>query len=371
MKLEGAKANEVTAVTVRSYPTSTHVQGALNKQDTSLPTPYVPMREATYDGVKYWEANLRPGTLQANNSFKVAKAEGDPVRVTLDADVPITAGQVHTINISVNPVVPENAEVITDATGEISDEGDYVVRGSFGSSITITGGSPDIYLDNVNMDFSHNKEIISPISITNGASPIIHVVGNNSITACDNTSVRMAGIYVDSQSSVTICGNGTDDVLTVTGGTDGAAIGGYSSDLITDYACGEITISNVTVYAYIIASCVSKFPPAIGSTGEVCGKITITDAIVHAHGFGFGNNNSPAIGAYASVPEITISGSEIYAYRGGYNADYIGQGSASYGYQGGQIQGDITNSIVYKYLYQVMDNISTSEGVVEFDENGR
>ena len=84
VKLEGAKANEVTAVTVRSYPTSTHVQGTLNKQDTSLPTPYVPMREATYDGVKYWEANLRPGTLQANNSFEVAKAEGDPVRVTLD-----------------------------------------------------------------------------------------------------------------------------------------------------------------------------------------------------------------------------------------------------------------------------------------------
>ena len=130
VKLEGTKADEVTAVTVRSYPTSTHSHGTLDSQDRSLTPQYVSMREATYDGVKYWEANLRPGTLQANNSFEVAKAEGAPVRVTLDADVPITAGQVHTINISVNPVVPEDAEVITDATGEISDEGDILTMRS-------------------------------------------------------------------------------------------------------------------------------------------------------------------------------------------------------------------------------------------------
>ena len=375
VKLEGTKADEVTAVTVRSYPTSTHSHGTLDSQDRSLTPQYVSMREATYDGVKYWEANLRPGTLQANNSFEVAKAEGAPVRVTLDADVPITAGQVHTINISVNPVVPEDAEVITDATGEISDEGDYVVRGSFGNSITITGGSPDIYLDNANIDLSRNYQIINPISITNGASPIIHVVGNNSITACDYTNVRMAGIYVDSQSSVTICGNGTDDVLTVTGGSDGAAIGGYSSDYTTDYACGDIAISNVTVYAYAVYACVNKYPPAIGSTGDAtCGSITITDAIVHAHSHGINDYSAPAIGAFSYVPEITISGSEIYAYRGTTGnasyADYIGQGGKSSGYQGGQIQGTIKNTTVHKYLYQMRDYISTPEGVVEFDENG-
>ena len=131
VKLEGTKANEVTAVTVRSYPTSTHVQGTLNKQDTSLPTPYVPMREATYDGVEYWEANLRPGYLEADNTFEVAKEGGTPVRVRLENDVSITAGQVHTINISVNPVVPEDATDITNVTGDINDKGDYVVRNNY------------------------------------------------------------------------------------------------------------------------------------------------------------------------------------------------------------------------------------------------
>ena len=138
VKLEGTKANEVTAVTVRSYPTSTHVQGTLNKQDTSRPTPYVPMREATYDGVKYWEANLRPGYLEADNTFEVAKEGGTPVRVRLENDVSITAGQVHTINISVNPVVPEDATDITNVTGEISDKGDYVVSGERNTTINIT-----------------------------------------------------------------------------------------------------------------------------------------------------------------------------------------------------------------------------------------
>ena len=35
VKLEGTKANEVTAVTVRSYPTSTHSHGTLDSQDRS------------------------------------------------------------------------------------------------------------------------------------------------------------------------------------------------------------------------------------------------------------------------------------------------------------------------------------------------
>ena len=199
------------------------------------------------------------------------------------------------------------------------------------------------------------------------------MVGNNSITASEYTNVRMAGIYVDSQSSVTICGNGTDDVLTVIGGSDGAAIGGYCSSG-TDYACGNITINNVTVYAYVSSAPVASYPPAIGSTGDACGKITITDAIVHARSYGISTYSAPAIGAISYVPDITISDSEIYAYRGTSSnvsyADYIGRGGNSYEYQGGQIQGTINNTTVHKYLYQVRDNISTPEGVVVFDENG-
>ena len=114
VKLEGTKANEVTAVTVRSYPTSTHSHGTLDSQDRSLTPQYVPMREATYNGVKYWEANLREGYLDANNSFQVANADGVRVQVK-QGKVNIEAGHVHTIKIDVGEAQP--------VEGEISDDG--------------------------------------------------------------------------------------------------------------------------------------------------------------------------------------------------------------------------------------------------------
>ena len=51
VKLEGAKANEVTAVTVRSYPKATHNQGTnVTKEGDAA---YYPMRKAIYDGENY------------------------------------------------------------------------------------------------------------------------------------------------------------------------------------------------------------------------------------------------------------------------------------------------------------------------------
>lgn len=354
VKLEGAKAGYVTSVSVKSRTSCTVTEGNVT---AGTDEGYIAMRPATYNGQAYWEANVVPGV-----EIKDFRLNGN-VDCQLTQTVMPQAGHVHEVNINVNDNIPNDATLMTADNCKDINSGKYVVKGTFNNSITITGGSPDIYLDNVNMDFSRNGQIINPISITNGANPIIHVVGSNNITAYSYNNLRMAGIYVDDKSSVTICGNGTDDVLTVTGGSDGAAIGGYRSSGI-DYACGNITINNVTVYAYALFYAVVSYPPAIGSTGDACGKITITDAIVHAQGA----DEAPAIGAESSVPEITIKKSEIHAYRGS-NADYIGR-VGDYKYQGGQIQGDITSSTVYKYLYDGLYDTSTPEGVVVFDENG-
>ena len=98
--LEGDKANEVQAVTVRSSLRSINDHGTLGAATGGDPI-YVPMMEATYNGQRCWEASLRPGWLEPANTFEVSKAEGDPVRVTLDDRVTINAGQVHTITIGV------------------------------------------------------------------------------------------------------------------------------------------------------------------------------------------------------------------------------------------------------------------------------
>ena len=75
MKLEGDKANEVQAVTVRSYPKATHNQGTYVTKEGDAA--YYPMRKAIYDGENYWEANLLDGYLKADDTFRVSKDGSD------------------------------------------------------------------------------------------------------------------------------------------------------------------------------------------------------------------------------------------------------------------------------------------------------
>lgn len=279
----------------------------------------------------------------------------------------------------------------------INDDECYVFSGSGSYGIKVTGGIPDINLENAQISVSSghaidiqggNPEIYlenAQISVESGnaidiqgGNPTIHVRGENTIGTGSSLTNYAAGIYVAQGSSVTIEGSGTSDVLRVTGGADGAAIGGYSTDENSHNPCGDITINNVTLYAYPSSSHMSNLPIGIGNNGTAaCGKIEITDAIVHAWGYGAPNECTPAIGAYSGVPQIVISGSTIHAHRGSYNnycfADYIGQAGHRYGYQGGQIQcgsGSITGSTVYKYSYNVLTGSSSSDGSVVYDANG-
>lgn len=254
----------------------------------------------------------------------------------------------------------------------INDDECYVFSGSGSYGIKVTGGIPDINLEDAQISVASGNAI----DIT-GGNPTIHVRGENTI-GIGSSDNYAAGIYVAQGSSVTIEGSGTSDVLRVTGGTDGAAIGGYSTVVNSHNPCGDITINNVTLYAYASYDYMFNLPIGIGSTGTAaCGKIEITDAIVHAWGNASPVECTPAIGAYSSVPQIVISGSTIHAHRGSFDnscfADYIGQGGDRYGYQGGQIQcgsGSITGSTVYKYSYDLTTGSSSSDGSVVYDANG-
>lgn len=254
----------------------------------------------------------------------------------------------------------------------INDDECYVFSGSGSYGIKVTGGIPDINLEDAQISVASGNAI----DIT-GGNPTIHVRGENTI-GIGSSDNYAAGIYVAQGSSVTIEGSGTSDVLRVTGGTDGAAIGGYSTDVNSHNPCGDITINNVTLYAYASYDYMFNLPIGIGNNGTAaCGKIEITDAIVHAWGSGSPGDSTPAIGAYSSVPQIVISGSTIHAHRGSWGnycfADYIGQGGDRYGYQGGQIQcgsGSITGSTVYKYSYDLTTGSSSSDGSVVYDANG-
>lgn len=214
-------------------------------------------------------------------------------------------------------IIPGDAVKITpENCSDISGDGNYVVSGEFNNQITITGGSPTIYLNGANINVSDGPAI----SIT-GGTPTIHVIGEgNSVSSGNNT-----GIAVSGGATVVIEGHSTADVLTANGGssdsdvyeTAGAGIGSP----VGSTQSGNIIIRNVTVYATGGTVTNAGGGAGIGSsTNGSCGDIVIENASIDATGgymaaaIGMGcnswSNSLPPIGA------ITITNSYIKANAG-------------------------------------------------------
>ena len=359
--LSGTQASLVQSVEIYGYTTCTNSEGAPVTDGSTKD--WLKMKKQTYGNTECWEANVVPGDITLTDFIRI---NGQTATVNDGFPTTLLAAKMYTIGLTVGEPL---TEITADNCNNISGDGNYRVSGSFEHTITITDGSPNIYLEDAQISVSGGNAI----DIT-GGNPTIHVMGENTIETGNSLSNYAAGIYVAQGNSVTIEGSGTSDVLRVTGGADGAAIGGYSPALNSHNPCGDITIHNVTLYAHASNAYLNNLPIGIGSTGTAaCGKIEITDAIVHARGYSSLNESTPAIGAYSSVPQIVISGSTIHAHRGAYNnscfADYIGRGGNTIEYQGGQIQcgsGSITGSTVYKYSYDVLTGSSSSDGSVTY-----
>ena len=349
---------QVRDISIWNVPTICYIEeGKITGQDNST-TGIIPMLSVEREGIgACWEASVGP-------DVEIKYFSLDGMNCELTSPVTTQAGALHTITWTVNN---EETTIIDLSNSDytINDDGIYYFSGTASHAIRVTGGKPNIYLEDAQISVSSGNAID-----IQGGSPTIHVRGENTIGTGGSLSNYAAGIYVAQGSSVTIEGSGTSDVLRVTGGADGAAIGGYSPALNSHNPCGDITIHNVTLYAYASNAYLNNLPIGIGSTGTAaCGKIEITDAIVHARGYSSLNESTPAIGAYSGVPKIVISGSTIHAHRGSYGttsfADYIGRGGNTIEYQGGQIQcgsGSITGSTVYKYSYNVLAGSSSDDG---------
>lgn len=318
--LEGDKANEVQTVTVRSHLTSPNNQGDLGSL-TSTENKYVPMMEATYNGQRCWEANLRPGWLEPANTFEVAKAEGDPVRVTLDDKVTINAGQVHTITINVEQA-PKEIDLDTYEGPTLSVSGKTILKGDGKTpkdlKITIEADAK-VTLENV---------ILTPSAIGNAITcngdATITLVGNNNLTAKSDGNVETygSGIYVKS-GTLTINGDGNLNISREYAsdyGSVGAGIGaGSGANILIE--SGNIQIGDVPDDG-------SSSGAGIGSTAqENCGNITIKGGIIR---IGKPSWWSACIGSAnnRSCGDITISGeSTVITFTKGLHAPWgIGNG---------------------------------------------
>ena len=325
VKLEGEKAADAKSVEIKTYTSCTlGADGTLTAGGTE---DFIPMVETTYNGAKCWEANVMPGHI-----IKEFRLNNDTEGTLSDNDFSPVAGMINTINIKASKSpIPEDAIPISGIYN-ISDDRNYILTGKLdGCQIYIGSGNPHIYLKDA--DISLNLNWKTPIYIQNG-NTTIHVIGGNNTIKSDNS----AGIYVHKSSTVTITGRSREDKLTVTGGNGGCGIGGFTSiGSDTGGYCGNIRISNVTVYAYgSINNSTGVASAGIGSVGDAsCEDITIENATVHTYGVATSDGRYtsgmgrgfPASGVPTAVPNITISGSEIHAHRGGSTADYIGWGN--------------------------------------------
>lgn len=210
--------------------------------------------------------------------------------------------------------LPEIIDLSTGST-TINDDGVYRIQGNGGettNTITISSGSPTVYLENVNIEAATT----GGINITGGSPTlIIQGTGNKIVSQMDS------GIALSNGASVTITGT-KDDKLTVEGGGS-TATAGESDDLAQGAGigsakgatCGNITIENIQLVAKG-SSRRSSFPcggTAIGTSyNGSCGNITIKNATIEASA----GSNTAAIGVGEkgeSIGEIQIQNSTIIA----------------------------------------------------------
>lgn len=315
---------QVRNISIRNVPTFyTIEEGKITGQDTYLSD--IPMLRVEREGIDtYWEASVGPGA-----EIKYFDLGG--MNCALNTPVTTQAGALHTITWTVNNEGTTTIDLLNEDC-IINDDGTYYFSGTASHAIRVTGGNPNIYLEDVQISVSGGNAID-----IQGGSPTIHVRGEgNTITSSDKT-----GIFVAENSTVTITGNGREDKLTVRGGDGSSGIGGYLSREDPAPACGNIEIRSVWIEAYGSKSINYEVAPGIGGAGSAsCGTITIDDATVYSYGIeAFPIGSSSAIGGGFDILEnkgsfgaITIrNNSEVYVQRGDSYSDYIGNsGSMTY-----------------------------------------
>ena len=324
--LEGEKAQDVEKVYVRSYPTSTHTQGKLGGLPTGSTAEYVPMYKTTYEGENCWEATLRDGTLQADNSFQVAAKDGTPVQVTLTDDIPITVGEVYAITINVEQA-PIDLGTYEGTTLTVS--GEAVITGKNDNLQIILQAGADVTLQDAELSYTG----LSPILCQGDAS--LTLAGSNTLTA---TSVAWSfetgtGIYVESGTLTIDAESGASLAINRTGGglnqLYGAGIGvTENANLIING--GTIIVDEITSDYESGAGIGGLYDKTSGNITIAGGTITIGQPSWYSAGIGGGDSGN--------CKNITITGSStvITVAKGSSNDHYIG--CSNYG----SVKGTIT-----------------------------
>lgn len=175
---------EVGNIFIRNVPLTCYIEeGKITGLD-DISTGHIQMLPVEREGIgACWEASVGP-------DVEIQRFIIDAMGCELTSPVTTQAGALHTITITANS---KGTQTIDLSNGDytISDDGTYYFSGTASHAIRVTGGSPNIYLEDAQISVASGNAI----DIT-GGSPTIHVRGENSVSSTDNTGIAVSG-YAD------------------------------------------------------------------------------------------------------------------------------------------------------------------------------
>lgn len=331
-----AYENNVTGVSL-SYPASYSLRDG-KVQALSATNDAIQMYKD--ESADYYEASVLPGQIATSgNPFTITLNDRKTVSVNLSAPLTLTEGRKHDVTLRLHKQGTTEIDLSRQASDyEINGDGTYYFTGSGSNGIKVTGGSPNIYLDDATVGVSSGPAI----NIT-GGMPTIHVVGTGSSAFSFNDT----GIAVSNGATVTITGNSTADVLTANGGTSGMGNSGTAGagigSPINGTQGGNVIIRNVKVKATGGTIRAAGGGAGIGSSSNgKCGDITIENAVINAVGgymsaaIGMGCNYQNFQSPSPSIGAITVTNSDVTAAAGmraaaiGFSCSHTNMGSFTY-----------------------------------------
>ena len=141
---------EVRDISIWNVPTICYIEeGKITGQDNST-TGIIPMLSVEREGIgACWEASVGP-------DVEIKYFSLDGMNCELTSPVTTQAGALHTITITANS---KGTKTIDLSNGDyiINDDGTYYFSGTAGHAIRVTGGKPNIYLEDAQISVSGGK----------------------------------------------------------------------------------------------------------------------------------------------------------------------------------------------------------------------
>lgn len=280
--------NTITDVRIKSYTQCSHNEGKLASPSGTATQDYIAMHEATYNGVKYWEANLVPGTLVKTDALKY-KRNGKEETRSFQNDVVLEAGKMSFLTIAFH-TGSYNLLCLDDVTQETRISEKTIIYGTTSYKIRLLPGAEVVLL---------NATLNGQIVCDGDAK--ITLCGKNIVTS---PTYGRAGLQLALEGyTITIDGNGQ---LYAEGAPYGPGIGG--SEHLGTWGSVVINGGEITAIGGVYGA-------GIGSAEDHdSGSITINGGVITA----IGNSGGAGIGSsrYGICGDILINGGVITAIGG-------------------------------------------------------